>query len=181
MRDPDLGERRMPGVAFRTLAFFTGVRDVFRRPKNVLEGIGIKEGFSVLDFGCGPGDFTIAAAEIVGKNGEVSALDLHPLALETVERRADRRGLKNVDTIFSDLETGLGNRSVDVVLLYGVLQKTGDKMGLVREMRRILKSGGVISISGHGMTKDKLISMMKRENFSLRDYKGGIYNFSKRR
>lgn len=180
-RDPDLGEWRAPGFVFRTAEFFTGVRDVFRNPKNVLEDLGIKEGYTVLDFGCGPGNFTIAAAEIVGKNGEVHALDLHPLALETVEEKAERRGLKNVDTIFSDLETGLGNGSVDAALLYGVLYKASDKKGLIREMRRILKPGGLVSISGYRMGKDRLMNMMKGERFSFRNSKRGIINFTKRR
>ncbi|MCK4496762.1 MAG: class I SAM-dependent methyltransferase, partial [Candidatus Aenigmarchaeota archaeon] len=180
-RDPDLGEWRAPGFVFRTAGFFTGVRDVLRNPKKVLEDLGIKSGFSVLDFGCGPGNFTIAAAEIVGKDGEIHALDLHPLALETIEKKAERRGLKNVDTIFSDLETGLGNGSVDAALLYGVLYKTGDKRALIREMRRILKPGGLVSISGYRMSKDRLMGMMKGERFSLRDSKRGILNFTKRR
>lgn len=181
MRDPDKGERRMPGFAFRTLAFFSGMKNAIRNPKNILEDIGIEEGDSVLDFFCGPGDLSIAAAEMVGKKGEVNALDIHPLALEAVGAKAKERGLSNVYTIFSDLETGMKDRSVDTVLLHGVLHKTGDKKGLMKEMGRIVRPDGIVSISGPRMSKDSLVSMMKEERFSLRDYKGGIYNFSKRR
>jgi ubiquinone/menaquinone biosynthesis C-methylase UbiE len=179
-RDPDAGEWRMPGFAFRTMAFFSDVMSMFRNPKSVLEGIGVREGYSVLDFGCGPGDYTIAAAEIVGERGEVNALDLYPLALETVEKKAEKRGLKNVSTIFSDLETGLSSNSVDVALLYSVLHKAGDKKALIREMRRILKPGGIVSISGHRMSTGNLMEMMKRERFSLQDSAGGIMNFEKK-
>jgi SAM-dependent methyltransferase len=106
-------------------------------------------------------------------------LDLHPLALETVESKAERRGLKNVETIFSDLETGLADGSVDFILLYGVLYKVSDKRALVREMGRILKPGGVVSVSGHRMGRDRLVRMMKGGRFSLRDSGGGVLNFKK--
>lgn len=179
-RDPDLGEWRTPAFLFRTSGFFTGVRDVFRRPKKVLEELGIKEGYSVLDFFCGPGNFTLAAADIVGKGGEVHALDIHPLALETVEKKAERRGLRNVDTIFSDLETGLGENSVDAALLYDVLYRTSEKKSLIREIGRIVKPGGLVSISGYRMDRNRLMEMMKDESFSFRDSRGGILNFIKK-
>jgi ubiquinone/menaquinone biosynthesis C-methylase UbiE len=179
-RDPDMGEWRTPAFLFRTAGFFTSVRDVFRRPRKILEELGIREGYSVLDFFCGPGNFTLAAAEIVGKSGEVHALDIHPLALETVEKKAGRKGLGNVDTIFSDLETGLGENSVDTALLYDVLYRTSEKKSLIREIGRVVKPGGLVSISGHRMNRDKLMEIMKEERFSFRDSRKGILNFTKK-
>lgn len=181
MRDPDKGEWRMPGFAFRTLAFFTGIKSKVISPRKVLEVVGIREGESVLDFFCGPGDFSIAAAEMVGEKGEVNALDIHPLALETVEARAGRRGFRNLYTIFSDLETGMKDGSVDAVLLYGVLHRTSDKGSLIREISRITRPGGVVSVSGPRMDRDSLIRLMKRGRFSLRDSGKGVYNFRKGR
>jgi len=51
-------------------------------PYKVLRAIGVKPGQVVLELGCGPGFFTIPAGKIVGEEGLVYALDLHPLALE---------------------------------------------------------------------------------------------------
>lgn len=180
MRDTDKGERRMPGFAFKTLAFLNEMKSTINNPKRVLEDVGVSEGDSVLDFFCGSGDFSIAAAEMVGKKGEVNALDIHPLALETVEEKAGKRGLKNVSTIFSDLETGMKKDSIDTVLLYGVLHRTSDKKELIKEMGKIVKTGGIVSISGPRMSKESLIKLMSKR-FSLEDSKGGIYNFRKRR
>jgi ubiquinone/menaquinone biosynthesis C-methylase UbiE len=42
--------------------------------------VGIREGFSVLDFGCGPASYVKAVAELVGKSGKIYALDINPLA-----------------------------------------------------------------------------------------------------
>jgi len=178
-RDPDKGEWRMPRFAFRTNEVLTEMVDVFRRPGKVLEEIGVSEGYSVVDYGSGHGNFTIPAAELVGKKGMVHAVDAHPLSIEIIEEKAERRGLKNIETIFSDIDTGLDDESVDVVLLYGVLYKTDDKNALLKEVRRILKTGGLISIANHRMNKDILIKMMRRRGFRLRNLKRGILNFEK--
>jgi ubiquinone/menaquinone biosynthesis C-methylase UbiE len=56
-------------------------RDLSLGPKKILRKIdNIRNGSSVLDYGCGPGNFTIAAAELVGDKGKVYAADIHPLA-----------------------------------------------------------------------------------------------------
>ena len=178
-RDPDQGEWRVPGFVFRTNEVLTEMADVFRKPKKVLEEIGVSEGYSVVDYGSGHGNFAISAAELVGKDGMVHAVDVHPLSIEILEEKAERRGLKNIETIFSDIETGLNDESVDVVLLYGVLYKTDDKASLLREARRILKKGGLLSIASHRMNRDNLVIMVKRRGFRLRDSRRGVMNFEK--
>ena len=70
-----------------------------------LKKAGIKEGQTVLDFGCGPGHYAIAAAKMVGAKGKVYALDIHPLAVQSVEKKAKKEGLTNITTIVSDRDT----------------------------------------------------------------------------
>ncbi len=57
----------------------------------------IKPGTHVLDYGCGPGNYTIVAAELVGPSGKVYAVDIHPLAIREVQNKADIKGLKYTD------------------------------------------------------------------------------------
>jgi ubiquinone/menaquinone biosynthesis C-methylase UbiE len=70
--------------------------------------------------GCGPGYYTIAAAELVGPSGKVYALDIHSLAIQEVKRRASKKRLTNIETVLSDgaTATGLTDRSINTVLLY---------------------------------------------------------------
>jgi 2-polyprenyl-3-methyl-5-hydroxy-6-metoxy-1,4-benzoquinol methylase len=63
--------------------------------------VGIQQGFRVLDYGCGPGGFSLAAAELVGNAGKVYVLDLHPLAIQQVQKKAAKRGLTTL--LFSPL------------------------------------------------------------------------------
>jgi len=70
---------------------------LFVNPYKLLNAAGLKPGQKVLEVGCGPGFFTIPAARIVGEKGRVYALDINPVAVETVRRKIKERGLKNVD------------------------------------------------------------------------------------
>ena len=74
-----------------------------------------------MDYGCGIGFNTIPASEIVGENGKVYALDIHPLAIKTIEKKIREKGLVNIDTIISDLDTKLPDKSVYIFLLYNIL------------------------------------------------------------
>ncbi|GAH29083.1 unnamed protein product, partial [marine sediment metagenome] len=48
----------------------------------------------------------MATAEFVGKSGKIYALDIHPLAIQMVQRIATKKQLTNVETICSDCKTG---------------------------------------------------------------------------
>ncbi len=129
----------------------------------VLKKVGVSRGQTVLDFGCGPGLFSIAGATIVGHGGKVYALDVRPDALEHLREAARRKGLDNIETMLlnrSTMSIALENESVDVVLLYDVIQEIADKPGLLRELHRLLKRGGLLSVFPMHLGTDKFLSMI---------------------
>lgn len=67
-----------------------------RNPYKLLKAAGLDEGQKVIEVGCGPGFLTIPAARIVGDEGLVYAVDIHPLAIERVKEKIKREGIKNV-------------------------------------------------------------------------------------
>ena len=56
---------------------------IFRNPHKLLKAAELKPGQKVLEVGCGPGFFTIPAAKLVGKEGFIYAVDVHPLAIKS--------------------------------------------------------------------------------------------------
>lgn len=48
---------------------------------------------NVLEFGCGMGFFSIAAAQLMGSSGRVVAVDLQQQMLDVLRRRADKAGV----------------------------------------------------------------------------------------
>ncbi len=172
--------RPMPNIAFRLMAFFLGLHRRFVDVRKPLERAGIKEGQTVLDFGCGPGFYAIAAAKMVEAKGKVYALDIHPLAVRSVEKKAKKEGLTNITTILSDRDTRLPDQSIDVVLAYDMIHMVKDKKALARELRRVLKQNGILSvIVGHINVEDVLKILEQDGLFSLRDQHGRLINFNK--
>ncbi len=141
--------------------------------RKVLERVGVRRNQAVLDFGCGPGIYSIACAGIVGRQGKVYALDVRPAALERLKETAKRKGLDNIETILmeaSTLSIALENESLDVVLVYDVLQEVKDKPGLLKEMHRILRSGGLLSVFPMHLGTEKFMSIINALSlFRFRD------------
>jgi ubiquinone/menaquinone biosynthesis C-methylase UbiE len=170
----------MSDMSFRGLALWLRLREKRRDSQRWLREAGLELGQDVLDFGCGIGSFTLPAAQIVGKDGTVYALDIHPLAIEAVERRATSEKLGNIKTILSDRDTGLPDQSVDVVLLYDVLHSVSDQQALLRELHRVLRPPGLLSVVPDHMTRDQILNTMGREGlFEFQAQRGESFSFIK--
>lgn len=139
----------------------------------VLRKVGLRAGQTILDFGCGPGIFTIPAAEIAGENGAVIALDVRPQPLERVREKAMDAGLNNIRTVLvenSNLSIELPNESADVVLVFDMLHTVTDKQGLLRKLQRVLKTDGFLSIFPMHLGTVTLLDIVnKSQLFSMRD------------
>ena len=133
------------GLLFRFKFLLFRLRDSFSPPVDTLVGMNLRPGSNVLDYGCGPGRYTVIAAEMVGVKGKVYALDLYPSAIDRVQKLAIEKGLKNIQTILSDSTTGLSNASVDFVLLH----KLSYPEVALREIYRVLRPHGILYFNGH--------------------------------
>ena len=155
-----------------------------------LKDIGIKEGQTVLDFGCGEGHYAIPIAKVVGEQGKVYAVDKDEKVLGRLMERAKSKGLKNIEAkqSSSELKIGLKDGSMDVVLFYDVLHYIDNKRKIFEEIARILKSGALFSLypKHHKLDRHPLMEMslediikeVKSANFSFerRLYKGLIHD-----
>jgi len=145
-------------LGFRLMTLGYRFRDL-RLPRiNILKEVGIKPGFHVLDYGCGPGSYIIPLAELVGESGKIHALDIHPLAIQKVQAMASKKQLANVETILSDCQTGLPDSSLDVVLLYDIFHDLSDSDGVMKELHRVLKPEGILSFGDHHMKENEIVS-----------------------
>jgi ubiquinone/menaquinone biosynthesis C-methylase UbiE len=168
------------GFHFRVMALMFRLRDFYAPRKAILKETGIRKGFHVLDYGCGPGSYVGPLAERVGATGMVYALDMHPLAIQMVERIAGKRNLTNVKTIHSACETGLPDQSLDAALLYDVFHDLIQPAKVLKELHRVLKSGALLSFSDHHLGEQKIVSELTKEGlFRLNEKGRTTYSFQK--
>jgi demethylmenaquinone methyltransferase/2-methoxy-6-polyprenyl-1,4-benzoquinol methylase len=133
---------------YKTISWALG--NPFRRltmnSDKVLTKMGVLEGQTILEIGCGPGFFTIPAAQKSVK-GKVYALDIYPMMIEVVERKVRKHQLSNVKTLnVPASKTGLDDESMDLILCIDVLSDITDIKNTLLELSRILKPEGILSI-----------------------------------
>lgn len=163
--------RRMSDLHFRLMAFMFKFRDLHWRPSRHLKRARLERGMAVVDYGCGPGSFSIPAAKLVGPEGKVFAVDVHLLAVRSVVRRAARKGLKNVETVLvDDYDTGIRGSTIDRVLLIDTFAQIEDRQALLREIHRVLKEGGLLFMALEHMGKSEQKEIVARSGlFSMVD------------
>jgi len=147
-----------PNLHYTFMALGYKFRDFLLPRVHVLKEAGIRPGFHVLDYGCGPGSCIAPLANLVGESGKIYALDIHPLAIQMVQKIVLKKALGNVETIHSDCATGLDDNLIDVVLLYDTYHNLSDSESVLMELHRVLKPEGLLSFSDHHMKEDGILS-----------------------
>lgn len=173
---------RHSNFAFRIISLMhdNPLLPIFRNPYNLLKAAGLKPGQKVLEVGCGPGFFTIPAAKIVGEEGFVYAVDVHPLAIERVKEKIEKEGIKNVTPILANASnTGLPDRSIDLAFLFGLRYIAGGLVNVIFEIQRILKPGGVLSFEKTRGSEKKLIDEVGKGGFIYSWKQARIFLFTK--
>jgi SAM-dependent methyltransferase len=110
-----------------------------------------RAGERVLELACGPGGLGLAAAKLVGPDGEVVLSDVVPEMTQIAAARAEALGLDNVTTRVLDVERiDEPDAAYDVVLCREGLMFALDPAAAAREIARVLRPGGRVAIAVWG-------------------------------
>ncbi len=94
----------------------------FSGPMKILRGADIQPGQNVLEVGCGTGFHTVSAAQLIGDQGCLVAMDVLSDYVEQTSSKVQAAALKNVHVVKREaLDTGLDAESIDTVLLFSVI------------------------------------------------------------
>ncbi|AWR96924.1 methyltransferase domain-containing protein [Acidianus sulfidivorans JP7] len=137
------------------------LRSVFSPKEKVISRFReyLKENYTVVDLGCGPGFFTVMLSKIV-KNGLVYAIDPDERAIRRLKEKIQKLSLRNVIPIVAPAQKldFINSNSVDFVFSNLVLCCMVDHEGAIREIERILKKDSgkcYISVTKGYLIKDK--------------------------
>lgn len=131
----------------------------------------IRDGMTVLDFGCGPGFFTIPLANYVGLRGKVVAADFQEGMLEIVRRKIQDTDIES-KVVLHKCEfdsTGLKEK-FDFILAFWVVHETPNAENFLKEMVELLKPKGqlfVVEPTFHVKKKDFLRTIQLAEKLNL--------------
>lgn len=156
--------------------FMPNQRDEFIQ-RLLIDG-GLKEGMSVLDVGCGPGNLSFIAADIVGSDGSVTGIDIDAYLLDFATDRAAAKGYDNVEfkscnVNFIDIEG-----TFDAIIGRRVLMYQEDAGKIIENLTKYLKDDGIMifqesdevcsnlnssDLPVHSMVQDWIWSTVKKE------------------
>lgn len=155
----------------------------FSNPERIIKELSLPQGARVADFGSGSGYFTLLIAKVIGPEGLVTAVDVLASPLQVVKTRAQDIGLFNIAYVRGNLEipgsSRLNDNSQDLVLLANILFQSQKKADIIREAKRVLKSGGELVVidwlphavfgpkeEGWKLSKEEGRAMVEAEGFS---------------
>lgn len=149
-------------------------------PAKLLGELGLEPGSRVFEVGCGPGFYTMGAAEAVGTGGEVVAFDVNPFACRYVEDKVRQRSLENVRVENRNAaDSGFDDESVDFAFVVGVPHVVGGQHNLMDELGRVIRPGGILAYRPSRGNLGGLVEAAAARGFRQDSAKKGFIIFRK--
>jgi ubiquinone/menaquinone biosynthesis C-methylase UbiE len=149
LREGLMAVLRCAGAWGESRSLFNGIWDrcIDDDDAIIVETLGLSQGLSVLDAGCGPGRLTVPLARAVGPTGRVLAVDLQPGMLARAEAKTAAAGLAHVDFLEAGLGDGrLPRAAFDRALMVTVLGEIPNREATFAELFDALKPGGILAV-----------------------------------
>ena len=122
-------------------------RDLWQRPDQIMDALGIADASVVADIGAGSGWFTIRLARRVGPRGIVYAEDVQKEMINAISRRVVREGFNNVKPWpGSNNDPRLPASALDAVLMVDVYHEVADRVTMLSNLAKALKPQGRLGI-----------------------------------
>ncbi len=123
----------------RQAAFFADMT------RDILVRAGIAPGMRVLDLGCGVGDVSSIAAELVGPQGKVLGIDISSEALTVAERRMRAAGLNQAGFTVSTIEDFDNYDGFDAVIGRFILIHVPEPASLLDMLAQRVRTGATLA------------------------------------
>jgi SAM-dependent methyltransferase len=111
-----------------------------------LDRLGIEDGLSALDVGCGGGDITVELARRVGPTGSAVGVDIDESILELARQEARDAGVGNIQFRTMDIRADDLGAEFDVIYARFLLTHLSDPDTGLAALWRHLRPGGVLAV-----------------------------------
>jgi ubiquinone/menaquinone biosynthesis C-methylase UbiE len=132
------------------------LRNLILSPKELINRMNLELEMKVLEVGPGPGYFSVPVAKFL-KNGKLVLADIQPEMLGKARIRIEKRKLSNVTYYLCDGQNfELPGNHFDRIFMVTVLGEVENREQYLSEFYRMLKPGGILSVSEQAGDPDKL-------------------------
>lgn len=146
-------------------------RNLLLSPRRLVERLELQPDSRVLEIGPGSGVYSVETARAVS-HGHLELLDLQAGMLEKAQLKVENAKLRNVGFTTADASERIPfeDESFDVVFMVTVLGEVKRQKECLNEILRVLRGGGILSISEHlpdpeFISIKKLRLLIEREGF----------------
>ena len=159
------------------------LRNIFLSPAQVIDRLMLKDDMTVLEVGPGPGYFSVKVAPVLEK-GRLVIVDVQPEMLSLAGKRLKKRGITNVDSHLCNGTTfDFQDESFDRIFMVAVLGEVENQASYMTEFHRLLKRGGILSISELVGDPDKMTVQSMKElgavsGLSFHRHYGNMWNYT---
>lgn len=108
--------------------------------------LGLGNGYTCLDVGCGGGDVGLELARKTAPHGTVIRVDLDPISLELAEEEAREQSVTNVEYVVADACQVAWNAEFNLVYARFLLTHLSNPAGAIRSFYRYLRPGGTLVV-----------------------------------
>ena len=146
---------KVDGTQRQTAQPWTGSVDIFETPgrdellriPTVFRALNIKRGKRVADVGAGGGWLSVRLARAVGPKGVVYAEEILPKYTQSIESRAKREGLSNIQTVLGTTsDPKLPSNTLDAALILNAYHEFDQPLGMLAKIKAAMKPGAKLGI-----------------------------------
>jgi SAM-dependent methyltransferase len=117
--------------------------------RRLLSDAGLRAGMHVLDLGCGPGDVSLLAAELVGEQGSVLGVDTNASVLQMAQARAQAAGFSHVSFLVGNIDELALTQRFDAIVGRLILMYLPEPAAALRQLATHLRPWGVLVFQEH--------------------------------
>lgn len=145
---------------------------------------GLKKGMKVLEIGPGNGQYTIAAANVLGSEGKIVTIDIEKKMIERVIKRMKQENITNVQAEVADVyKLPYKDSYFDLIYMIAVINEIPDQKSALKEFHRVLNKDGLLVFSELLMDPDyptatSLIKKAHSNGFKLNEKIGNIFYYT---
>ncbi len=143
---PGINERwRSPEIEPLIGSIESESREIYVNRALLAAVVAPRPGSAVADVGAGSGFMSEQFARLVGPSGMVYAVDINPVMMEHVARKAAENGIEIIETVVcTDTSVNLPPSSVDMIFICDTYHHFEYPVSTMRSIRRALRPGGEI-------------------------------------